>query len=375
MLEKKNQRPKRILHVVTKMNRGGLETFIMNVFRTIDRKKLQFDFLTQGEDSGAYDEEIKSLGGRIYQLPKRRSNIFRYNQAVNIFFESHPEYNAVHFHISSLSSGAVLKAAKKNKIRTRVVHSHNSRGPKAIYHRILHWWNQQSIKKWGTHYFSCSDLARTHLYGTKLSKNQVFVINNGIEAEKFIYNEQMREIVRENLNLQDRYAIGHIGSFSYAKNHEFLIDIFSKIRQMCPQAVLLLVGDGSLRPQIEKKIKGLRLEDSVKLLGIRSDIPELLQAMDVFVFPSLYEGLPVAGVEAQAAGLKCFFSDSITRQVDITGLIKYISLEEPTDHWAEEIMVYQKGYHRKNTYSQIELAGFNIAGVAAQLERIYLGDD
>jgi glycosyltransferase involved in cell wall biosynthesis len=330
--------------------------------------------LTQGEDDGAYDKEIKSLGGRIFQLSLRRKGIFRYNRDVNAFFNTHPEYNAVHFHISSLSSVAALKAAKRNNIEIRVIHSHNSRGPKEIYHRLLHWWNQQSIDHLGTHYFSCSDLAAIHLYGNKLRNKQVSVIKNAIETEKFIYNEKIREIVRDNLTLQDNYVIGHIGSFSYAKNHDFLIDIFSNVKQRCPKAILLLVGDGPLRPRMEQKIKRLDLGNSVKILGLRSDIPELLQAMDVFAFPSLYEGLPVTGIEAQAAGLKCFFSDNITRQVDIAGLIKYIPLEEPANRWAEEILSYQNGYHRKNTYSQINLAGFDIAGVAEQLARIYLGE-
>lgn len=363
------------MQVVAKMNRGGLETFIMNVFRNINREEIQFDFLTQGGSVGAYDEEIRNLGGRIYQLPPRRRGIFRYNRAVNDFFKTHPEYKAVHFHISSLSSVAALKAAKTNNIAIRVIHSHSSRGPKAVYHRVLHWWNQRSIDYAGTHYFSCSDLASSHLYGNKLRSKKASVIKNAIETYKFSYNENIRKIVRDKLQLENQYVLGHIGSFSYAKNHDFLLDIFFNVRKWCAQSVLLLVGDGMLRPQIEQKVRELGLENSVIFLGIRSDIADLLQAMDAFVFPSLYEGLPVTGVEAQAAGLKCFFSDNITREVDIAGLIQYISLKETAYCWAKNILSYQNGYQRIDTYTQIKSAGFDIASVAEKLKRVYLGRD
>jgi glycosyltransferase involved in cell wall biosynthesis len=366
--------PIRILHVVAAMNRGGLETLIMNIYRNIDRTKVQFDFLTQAEGHAAYDEEIICLGGIIHRLPPRRKGLFRYNKAVTDFFREHRDYGAVHFHISNLSTIAAPVAALNNRVPIRILHSHSSQCPQGLHHRILHHWHQRVVGSLGTHYFACSDLAAAHLFGDKLKHKPVSIINNAINIKKFIFSTFRRRAVREKLALRpDQLVIGHVGSFSYAKNHEFILEIFSEVLKRNASSILMLVGGGTLRPKIEQKAKELAIYNSVQFLGVRSDVEDLMQAMDIFLFPSHHEGLPVTGVEAQAAGLKCFFSDAITRQVDIAGLIEYLPLSRPASAWAEKI-TSSAGYDRENTSDAIKLAGFDITQLASQLEQVYLGD-
>jgi glycosyltransferase involved in cell wall biosynthesis len=367
-------KPKRILQVLNSMNRGGIETFIMNVYRNIDREHFEFDFLTQSRGVAAYDKEISMLGGTQYRLPPRRNNVFRFNRAINHFFNINREYDAVHFHISNLSTITSLKAAYKEKIKTRIIHSHGSKCPSGLHHRLLHWWNQQSVHVWGTHYFACSNQAASHLYANKLKNRKVTIVNNAIELERFVFDNRKRTAARRALDLEDQFIMGHIGTFCHAKNHAFLLDIFLEVKKTIGNAVLVLVGDGPLRPDIERRAQALNIEDSVHILGVRSDIPDLLQAMDVFILPSYNEGLPVVGIEAQAAGLKCFLSDSITRQVNVTGLVDYIPLGQSPEHWAERILACSNGYPRENMEKVMKLSGFDIAATVKQLGSVYLGE-
>jgi glycosyltransferase involved in cell wall biosynthesis len=355
------------------MQRGGLETFIMNVYRNIDRKKVQFDFLVHTYKECAYDQEIKNLGGKIYSVPARSEGIIKNYKAINDFFKNHPEYIVVHQHVSSLTYIEPLRAAKRNNVPICIIHSHNTRQSGNKIHKYLHYWNKLLIRTLATHYFACSDFAARWLFGKRqYNKGEFTIINNGIEFNRFKFNHQTREEYRLKLKIENKFVIGHVGRFTYQKNHYFLVDIFKACIEKKPDSVLILVGDGELRNNVEKKCDSLGLKEKVIFTGVRSDISNLVQAMDVFIFPSYFEGLPVALVEAQAAGLICFASDSITKQVNIGDLINYISLDFSADYWAEQIIKVVGNYRRSNITHHIEDNDFDINLVAEKLMEYYI---
>ena len=317
----------RVLQVVTVMNRGGLETMLMNYYRKMDRNKVQFDFMVHREDKGHYDEEILSLGGRIFRMPQIRPGNYRvYFNKLDQFFSDHKEYKVVHSHINENSS-FVLRAAKKAGVPCRIAHSHLSdlgidlKLPFRLYARSV-------MKDHPTKYFACSKNAGKWLF-RNTNTEEIKVLNNAVNVEEFLFNRETRQKVRQELGVRrNQLVIGHIGRFNKQKNHEYLIDIFKSVVEKRPDAVLVMIGEGNLKPQIEKKVSDLGLSSNVRFLGVRSDIADLMQGMDLFLFPSLFEGLPVVLVEAQAAGLQCVISDSITKESDITGRIEFTSLQE-----------------------------------------------
>ena len=362
----------RILHSVGSMDRGGQETFIMNVYRNIDRKKLQFDFLINNPQKCDYEDEINSMGGIIYRIPRRFPNYFKHLKYLDDFFINNKQYSIIHQHTGVNLAVSTIIGAKKHKLKKIVYHSHCSGSEKRLITTIFDLFYTPKIKKYATHYFTCSDSSARHLFGNYIDRSKIIMINNGINTSDFVYNDSFRNQKRKELNIENKFVVGHIGRFVIAKNHNFLIDIFAKIHEKINDAMLLLIGEGELRNDIEKKIAAVRLKDNVILTGVRSDIPELLCAMDVFLFPSLWEGLPVTLVEAQTNGLHCIVSDIITEEVKITNLLDYVSLDELPSHWAKKVLSYADGYERKNTSYEIIKAGFDIKEVAKWLEKFYL---
>lgn len=348
------------------MNRGGLETMLMNYYRQIDRTKIQFDFMVHREERGHYDDEIESLGGKIYRMPQiRPGNYRKYFNLLNDFFAKHKEYKVVHSH-NNENSSFVLRAAKRYGVPCRIAHSHLSdlgidlKLPFRLYARL-------AMKENPTQYFACSKNAGKWLFG---EQKEITVLNNAVNVNDFKYNEQVRETIRKELDIGDQMVIGHIGRFNKQKNHEFLIDIFKAVNDKNPNSILVLVGEGHLRPEIEKKVEKLGLSSNVKFLGVRSDIAHLMQAMDLFLFPSLFEGLPVVLVEAQAAGLNCIVSDSITSETDITGRIQYINLKEPIDKWVDKITISTTEH--ADTSTMLRSHGFDTTTMAEWLTKFYL---
>ncbi|MFS0822738.1 glycosyltransferase family 1 protein [Bacillus sp. 1P02SD] len=361
-------KPIRILQVVTIMNRGGLETMLMNYYRHINRDKIQFDFLVHREEEGHYDKEILALGGRIYRMPQiRPGNYRKYFKLLDEFFLLHNEYKIVHSHINENSS-FVLKAAKKAGVPGRIAHSHLSdlgidlKLPFRLYARF-------NMKDNPSDYFACSKNAGNWLFGKKIPK-KITILNNAVNANEFKFDINVRKKVRKELNLEDQIIIGHIGRFNKQKNHTFIIDIFQEIIKRKPNSILLLAGDGNLRTLMEKKVQKLGLSNSVRFLGVRNDISKLMQAFDVFLFPSLFEGLPVVLIEAQAAGLRCFASDSITKESDITGRVEFISLEESSGKWAGKII--KATYDREDTRNNISEKGYDTSTMSKWLTNYYL---
>lgn len=360
----------RILHINATMDLGGAETFIMNLYRNIDRSKIQFDFLLHTDKECYYNEEIRRLGGKIYSVPSRRNSLFDNKKALDNFFKEHNEYKIIHQHSSSLSYIQPLISAKKNNIPIRIIHGHNVNQSGSKIHKYIHKINQLLIDNYATDYFACSDLSAMWMYGKK--KNSTYkIINNAIITDNFAFSKSIRKSIRQELNIEDKFVIGHVGRFHYQKNHEFLIDIFKEIHYKNKESVLLLVGDGSDRLKIEEKVRKLGLEECVIFLGIRDDVNKLFQAMDVFVFPSKYEGLGIVLIEAQASGIKCFTSkDVVPYSVKVTNLVEFLELNNNPKEWAKSILK-DCMYNRKNTVGEIKRNKYDIREISEDLQEWY----
>jgi len=348
--------PIRILQVFASLDRGGAETMMMNIYRKIDREKIQFDFVVNANDSEyAYENEITQLGGRVYRMPRYLLyNYFSYRQAWRRLLLQHPEWQIIHGHHTAAAS--VYLGVARAMSRKTIAHSHV-----AGRDNTLKSYAKMAVRyplRFKTDYlFACSFKAAWWMFGKH--SRRAHVIKNAIDARRFAHNEK---------TACDKFVVGHVGRFELQKNHAFLVDIFAEVKRLRPEAVLLLVGDGKLRCEIESKVR----TDGVYFLGVREDIPELLRSMDVLVFPSLYEGLPVTVIEAQAAGLPCVISDAITDEVIITDLVKQFPLNASAHKWAEAILDFADTVSRRDTYDEIVAAGYDIGGQAEVLSKFYL---
>lgn len=357
--------PIRVLQVVTYMGRGGLETMLMNYYRNIDRDKVQFDFLTHRDERWDYDDEIESLGGKIYHLPKLNPFSKNYLNALDKFFNEHKEYQIVHCHQDCLS-GVVLKVAKKNGVKFTIAHSHNANQDKNLKY-LIKLFEKRKIPKYADKLFACGNEAGRWMFNT----DNFEVLNNAIDTDLYTYNAEKASKVKKEFGIENKFVVGHVGRFNPQKNHEFLIDVFNEIQKIKEDSVLMLVGDGDLRQEIEKKVQDLGLSEKVIFTGIRSDVNDLMQGMDVFLFPSLYEGLGIVLIEAQAAGLKCIISDTIPKDGIITDDVLSLSLNQSPVIWANEVLKY-KGYKRSNNKELIEKADYDIKNNAKKLEQFYI---
>lgn len=356
----------RVLHVVTYMGRGGLETMLMNYYRHIDRSKVQFDFLVHREFEADYDEEIKSLGGRIYHVSRLVPWSRKYKTELKCFFKTHPEYKIVHVHQDCLSSVA-LQCAKECGIPVRIAHSHASSQDKNWKFLVKKYYMQQ-IPKYATDLLACGKNAGDWMF----TGHKYQIVPNAIDVSKYSYSKGEAEKVRQELQLGNCTVIGHVGRFHEPKNQTFLIDIFSEYIKIDRSAKLLLVGDGEKRPEIERKVKSLGITNKVIFTGVRSDVNRMMQAMNIFVFPSLYEGLGIVALEAQAAGLRCVVSDHVPDECKVTeGLVSVKSLHDTPEEWAKHIFD-RMSYLRENHQEDFIEAGYEIMSASAELEKYYL---
>lgn len=363
--------PVRVLHILTEMNLGGAESRIMDLYRHMNTDRVQFDFIVHKDKQGYYDREIMERGGKIFKWPQLGIySLVNYIREVDRFFKAHKEYKIIHGHL--ISYGILYQLiARKNGINIRIVHARSSASEKNL-RGYLTWMMIKPLKYFATHYFACSIPAGNYVFGEKnMRRGRVRIINNAIDTEKFRFSSEDRERIRKETGLTDKFVVGHVGRFRYAKNHPFLLEIFSEIANQREDAALLLVGEGKLKEDIIQKAHDMGIGDKVVFTGERNDIPALLSAMDVFVFPSHYEGLPGSVIEAQAAGLRCFVSDAVSREAGITDLVSFISLKESAEFWAAKAMS-DVSYERKNMYDKIASAGFDVQKVAEELQQFYL---
>jgi len=354
------------------MTRCGLENRLMDIYRNIDRTNIQFDFLTFRKESGYFDEEIKSLGGKVYYanpltLPGVCSG--RVNRELSSFFLKHTEYKIVHTHLNQWC-GVVLKSAKHANVPVRIAHSRNSYGNiniKNITRNII----KLSTNRYATHKFAVSQKAGNWLFGKKaINSGKVTIWPNAIDCGKFRYNTKSREKMRSELGLTDAFTLIHVGRLNIQKNHLFLIDIFDNLINKVPNSKLLLVGDDQMHGQCQKYASKKRSANNIKFLGARSDIADLLQAGDVFVFPSLYEGFPGAVLEAQASGLPCVISDTVTNEVCLTDNIVQLPVNQGIDIWVKKILDF-KNILRSDRFDVLAEKGYDIHTLCRTLTKFY----
>ena len=364
--------PIRVLHVIGIMNRGGAETMIMNLYRHIDRSKVQFDFVENENDGAYFDAEILDLGGKVYHCPRFTGNNFlAYKRWWKEYFDTHHKYSAVHGHIGS-TAAFYLKEANKHGLTT-IAHSHSAgtKNAKQILYDILSF----PTRNIADYLFMCSEQAGISRYGEQAARDskRAFLLPNAIDTKAFCFSGNIRKQKRQELDIDDEtFVVGHVGRFADVKNHLFLLDVFKEISLLRPAAELLLVGDGELRSSVEKKAVDLGLQSRVIFTGDRSDVNELMMAMDVFVFPSKYEGLPVTLVEAQCSGLPCVIADTIPSDSILNNeLIRVRSLHETASEWAGEVLQC-RSEERTVCADIIKKAGFDIEESAKWLEEFYL---
>lgn len=365
--------PVRILHVVTHLNRYGLESRIMDIYRNIDRTKVQFDFLIHRNDMGDFGEEIKLLGGRIYVIRKiSPPNFMRYLDDLNVFFAEHKEYKIVHAHLNTLSTW-VLRAAKKNGVPVRIAHSRNASMEKDLK-TIPKFASKLFINRMCTDRFACSRMAGKWLFGEKyIQKSNFRIIPNAFQIDKFIWNTNVRIKKREELGVQvDEIMVVNVARFSEQKNHLFLLDIFEKLHCKKPNTKLYLAGEGECEEKIRNYIAKKGLQNSVVFLGLRSDIPELYQAADLFIFPSKYEGFGTVLVEAQVTNLPTVTSSTIPNETKLCECVTFVDLDKSVDDWAGACINLFETTKRFDNSQCVIKSGFDIRTQYKWLEEFYL---
>lgn len=363
----------RVLHYIGSLQFGGSQSFVMELYRKINRDKLQFDFVVFPNENGGIEEEIKALGGKIFVCPRYSGrNHFAFCKWWKAFLAEHPEYHIVHGHVRS--SASIYMPIVKKAGRVAIAHSHstsNGSGFPAMVKALL----QFPIRNIADYLFSCSDLAGRWLYGEKAThKPNYRMVPNCIDCQRFSFSEEERTLLRRELGIDDNaFVVGHVGRFHEAKNHEFLVRVFAKLAENHPNSILLLVGDGELRAEIEKQCVSLGITNQTCFVGAQQKTARFYQAMDVFLFPSKWEGLPMSVVEAQASGLPCLVSDTVTRDVKLTDLVSYYSLEKTEDVWSDALLEYVGLERRAVTMEQKrKLERFDSTRVAEEMQKFYL---
>ena len=370
------EKPVRVLHVLGTTCLGGAESRIMDLYRHIDRDKIQFDFLIHTPKEGFFDKEIKKLGGNIFYLPPFRVyNYFTYKKACKEFFSKHKEFQVVQGHMTSTAS-IYLPIAKKAGIPVTVAHARSAgvdKGLKGFLTKLL----RKNLYKRCDYMFSCSDLASRAVFGDKpYEANQVIFVPNAVDIKEFLWDEQVRTKIRREYGLEDSFVIGHVGRFHYAKNHEFILEIFAEFCRKNERARLFLLGDGPLKQEMEARADELGITPKVIFAGNQNPIAPFYQAMDVFLFPSRFEGMPGTVVEAQAAGVPCLIADTITSQVKVTELVTFQSLEQKAEVWAGQLeRLIEENAIQKEKEADLSKTNYDVNHQVKQYEQFYLTGD
>ncbi len=362
----------RVLHSVSNMDRAGIETMLMNYYRHIDREKVQFDFLCNKKKPGAYDEEVKTLGGRIFHTPGLNpAKIPVYMKYMKNLFKEHPEYRIVEAHNGAFGVYA-LHGAKISGVPVRIYHAHGAaitKDWKLPLKRICMIFLPFNMNK----HFTCGKEAAKFYFGNKIfDAGDYELIPNAIEVKRFVFNQEVRNRLRKENGLEGKHVLGHVGRFMTQKNHEFLIDVFFDLSKKDNNAVLVLLGDGELMPNMKQKVAALGIADKVKFIGNVGNANEWYQAFDAFILPSIWEGLPVVGIEAQAADLPCIFSDTVTNEIGFSEKAKFINLHDSIDRWSNAILDAFNQKERNDKSDLIRKNGYDIELEAAKLQERYL---
>lgn len=362
----------RVLHSVSNMDRAGIETMLMNYYRHIDREKVQFDFLCNKTKPGAYDDEVKALGGRIYHTPGLNpAKLPKYMKYMRNLFAEHPEYKIIEAHNGAFGVYA-LHGAKISNVSTRIYHAHGA--------AITNDWKKplklicmKFLPSNMTHHYTCGIAAARCYFGDKIvDAGDYEFIPNAIEVNRFVFNQEVRDKIRKENNLEGHHVLGHVGRFMSQKNHTFLLDVFADVVKRDADAVLVLLGDGELMEEMKQKANALNIADKVKFVGNVGNANEWYQAFDTFILPSVWEGLPVVGVEAQAADLPSIFSTNVTREIGFSDEAVFIDTNDSKDKWVDAILNGFAKIERKDRTELIRENNYDIELEAVKLQERYL---
>lgn len=354
-----------LIIATTKFELNGITNVILNYYRAIDKSDIQIDFVVPNVIRDDLKTELESNGSRIYIFSERNKKPISYmSKLINLIRENN--YDVVHAHGNSCTLALEMYAAKNGGVKVRIPHSHNSTCKNKTIHKLL----RVPFDRNYTHAFACGQKAGEWLYNGRIFE----IINNGIDINKYKYNEEIRIKYRQKYNFNKNKVLCHIGHFTYQKNHDYLIDVFSELYKLDSNYRLMLIGDGELRTNIEKKVNTLGLFDAVTFTGKTLEVSQLMQAVDMIVMPSRFEGLPLTLVEAQAACLPCFVSDTVSKEAAITDLVQFVSLENSPKEWAKQInssMTVNRNEIRESIYKQIVDAGYSINDNAKRMKDLY----
>ena len=371
-----NESTLRVLHITEMLSAAGIESFIMNMYRNIDRNKVQFDFLVLRNQKEFYDDEVKKLGGRKYYVHSKKNNTWmrildEANQIEKFLKENH--YDIVHIHYTTPLRAPYLLAAKKAGVGTRIYHAHSAAiSGKSKLKMMVYEYYRKKIIEWGTDWFGCSRAAAEWIFPQKyVDSDKVKVVYNGIDTKRFKYNVEKRREIRAELGIVDNFLLVHTGRFIDQKNQGFVLDVFKVVKQKNPDAKMVFLGTGYLLNEIEQKAEMLGIKSDVFFLGVKENVQDYLSAADCYIMPSLYEGLPVAAVEAQCSGLPCVMSANITKEVALTKATCFLSLDESVDVWADEVLKY-RNFQRTDSSQEVADKGYDVLTVSKWLENFYL---
>ena len=383
----------RVLHITEELSAAGIESFIMNLYRRIDRTKVQFDFLVMRDTKEYYEEEILSMGGRKFCIEQSGNNLIskiqKESRQIEAFLKEHP-YKVVHIHCTTPMRAPYLQAAANAGVPVRIYHSHSAyvsgKNPAKL---AIYKYYKSVISKYATHFFACSHAASEWMFQKSvIEKNRDRIIHNGIDTGKFRFESKLRDAIRKEFNITDETIYVHAGRFCEQKNQLFILSVFQEIRKTNQKSKLIFLGNGPMFSEVKSEAEKCGLGSDVILAGVRNDINAFLSAADVYLMPSLYEGLPVAAVEAQCAGLPCFLSENITKEVALTDRVFFHSLSDGAKNWADTIAT---ALHTSENGSDTENTGFastdgretyadtvksrdyDVADVSRSMEEFYLG--
>lgn len=369
--------PIRVLQVVGRMDRGGIETMIMNLYRRVDRSRVQFDFLAHYGRDAAYNEEISEMGGRIYEMPALKDEkhvyywrLFSYIKALNRFFEEHPEYQVIHGHMTN-TAAIYMPIARRHGVSCLIAHSHNTRaksGLLGVATNIL----QKPIYKCATDFFACSEGARHWFYPEKLIQSgNVRVLPNAVDAARYRFDSEKRREMRAQLRLEGKLSVVCVARFRPEKNQAFLLKVLGAMNALRDDAVFVFAGEGPCEEEVRRQAHEMGLDEQTRFLGMRTDVADVLSASDAFVLPSLWERLPVTVIEAQANGLHCVVTQGLTQEMNALGMVEYVSLQSDPRAWAEAL-IRAAAHPRRDTFEEIKASGYDINTTAPWLQEFYL---
>lgn len=362
-----NNKPIRVLQMTASLYHGGSQNMIVNLYKAIDRNKIQFDFIVDHPELNDLQEVVESLGAKVFAMPQfKGTNILEVKKAWNVFFKNHPEYKIIHSHARSYAS-IYLDIAKKYGLKT-IIHSHNTSNGSGIKAKIKDLL-QYNLRNVADYFIGCSLDSGKWLFGEDVvASDRFYILNNAIDTNKFKFDSNIRKEYRKQLNIENNKVYIQVGEFNEQKNHQFTIELFSKLIKQEPNAKLLLVGNGEYFDIIKNKIDELELNNHITLLGRRDDVNKLLMASDVYLMPSNFEGLSVAAIEAQASGIKCLLSDKVSKDVNITNTCEFLPLG--INEWVNGCINTKQ--ERLDTYNQIINMGYDVNSTAKWLENFYL---